>query len=65
MPNGLTRIEADAFQGVAAVSVVIPRSLNSIIGNPCAGSEVRYIYAYGTWLKTWAERNGYTYVQMD
>ncbi len=65
LPSGLTRIEADAFQGIAAVSVVLPRSLNSIIGDPFAGSQVQYIYGYSSGWRYWAERNGYTYLPMD
>ena len=65
LPSGLTSIEADAFQGIAAVSVVFPRSLSSIIGNPFAGSQVQYIYAYSSGWRYWAERNDYTFILLD
>ncbi len=46
LPAGLKSIEADAFCGVSAEAVVIPKSIQTITGNPFAGSEVLYIYGF-------------------
>ena len=56
LPAGLKSIEADAFSGVSAEAVVIPKSIQTITGNPFAGSEVLYIYGFpGTAAQTLAE----------
>lgn len=64
LPAGLTTIEADAFQNIAAVSVQIPASVTGISGNPFAGSAVRYIYGVpGSAAETFANTyDGYTFV---
>ncbi len=46
LPAGLTVIEADAFNGIAAQAVLIPRSIQSISGNPFQDSSVQYIYGF-------------------
>ena len=55
LPADLTAIEADAFYGISAQAVVIPKSVTSISGNPFAGSAVQYIYGFpGTAAETLA-----------
>ncbi len=46
LPAALTGIESEAFAGIAAQAVVIPKSIQSISGNPFAGSAVRYVYGF-------------------
>ncbi len=65
LPVGLTEIEAEAFQGIAAKAVVIPKSVVIISGNPFAASKVIAIYGYNNTWKAWAENNGYIYMPMD
>ncbi len=56
LPASLTSIELDAFCGVSAEAVVIPKSIQTITGNPFAGSDVLYIYGFpGTAAQTLAE----------
>ena len=65
LPAGLTEIEAEAFEGIAAKAVVIPESVVTISGNPFAESKVVVIYGYHDTWKAWAEDNGYTYMPME
>ena len=46
LPSALTSVELDAFVGISAHAVVIPRNIQSITGNPFAGSSVEYIYGF-------------------
>ncbi len=58
LPAALKTIEADAFRGVKAKAVVIPKSIRSIPGNPFADSDVRCIYGFpGTAAETLTENN--------
>ena len=55
LPAALTDIESEAFSGIAAQAVVIPKNIRSISGNPFAGSAVQYIYGFpGTAAETLA-----------
>lgn len=66
LPAGLTAIEAEAFSGISAQAVVIPKSVTSISGNPFAGSSVTTIYGYaGSAAKTLATTYSYTFVTID
>ena len=63
LPAELTTIEADAFSGISAIAVLIPRGVTSIEGNPFDGSSVRYIYGVsGSVAETFATTYGYTFV---
>ena len=56
LPAALTDIESEAFSGIAAQAVVIPKNIRSISGNPFAGSAVQYIYGFpGTMAETLAQ----------
>ena len=56
LPAALTSIEQDAFQGIAAEAVVIPKNIQTISGNPFAESGVLYIYGFpGTAAETLAQ----------
>ena len=65
LPAGLTAIEADAFQGIAAEAALIPASVTDIEGNPFAGSQVQYIFGTpGTVAETFANAKGYIFVSV-
>lgn len=67
LPAALTAIEADAFSGVAAQAVVIPKNIQSISGDPFEGSAVRYIYGFpGTAAETLARNYParYTFISL-
>ena len=56
LPENLTAIEGEAFQGIKAIAVVIPKNIQSISGNPFAGSSVQFIYGFpGTPAETLAQ----------
>ncbi len=66
LPAAMTAIEADAFQGIAAQAVVIPKNVTTISGNPFADSSVRYIFGFpGSAAQTLAESYGFTFVPID
>ncbi len=46
LPSAVKTIEADAFRGIKAKAAVIPKSIQSISGNPFADSDVQYIYGF-------------------
>ncbi len=46
LPANLTVIESEAFSGIAAESVYIPGTVETITGDPFAGAHVKYIYGY-------------------
>ena len=56
LPYGLQVIEEDAFAGIAAAAVLIPESVETIVGDPFVGSQVRYIYGHpGTAAEAFAQ----------
>ena len=59
LPENLTSIEAEAFDGIAAQSIYIPASVNSI-ETGAIPSGVTLLCKKGSWALTWAEANGYT-----
>ena len=66
LPADLTGIESEAFSGISAVAVMIPRSVNDIIGNPFAGSSVQVIYGFpGTAAEALADSFGYAFREID
>ena len=66
LPSALTTIEEDAFSGVAAEAVVIPRNVTSITGNPFAGSSVHVIYGYAdSAAEAFAAANEYYFIMID
>ena len=46
LPAELTKIEADAFRGISAHAVVIPKTVTYFSGNPFAASSVTCIYGF-------------------
>ena len=46
LPLFLTELQSEAFAGVAALAIVIPRSVTSIAGNAFAGSRITLVYGY-------------------
>lgn len=63
LPASLTTLEDEAFAGIAAGSIVIPKTVTSIAGNPFAGSQVTTIYGYpGSAAQTFAAAKGYNFV---
>ena len=51
---------------LSARRVVIPKNVTSIVGNPFAGSSVRFIYGCtGSAAQTFAANNGFIFVKID
>lgn len=46
LPDSLTAIEGEAFDGLGAEAVLIPKGVTGIVGNPFADSGVLYIYGF-------------------
>ena len=66
LPADTAAIEDSAFSGIAARSVVIPKNITRITGNPFAGSKVVFIYGYaGTCAETLAQDYGYSFIAVD
>ena len=65
-PDHLTTIGTEAFSNVDAWSVVIPKTVTSISGNPFAGSSVLVVFGYaGTAAEAFAGSYGYLFVPLD
>ena len=65
LPGDLTEIGADAFIGIQARAVVIPKNVAEITGNPFANSQVQVIYGYeGSAAETFSESFGYCFVPL-
>ncbi|MCR4876490.1 MAG: InlB B-repeat-containing protein [Clostridiales bacterium] len=67
LPAMLTDIGDQAFSGIAAEAVLIPRTVTSVSGNPFAGSSVRYVYGFiGSAAETFAvAADGLAFVPVD
>lgn len=66
LPASLTAIRSGAFTGISAASVVIPKNVTVIAGNPFDGSGVTIIFGYsGSAAETFAERYGYCFIAVD
>ena len=67
LPASLTAIESEAFIGVSAESVFIPRTVEKITGDPFANSKIKRIYGYkGSEAENFAKDNPkYTFVTVD
>ena len=66
LPAALTVIESEAFSGITARAVVIPKTVTSISGNPFSGSSVTTVYGYaGSAAQALAAAQGYTFVTID
>jgi len=65
LPASLTIIEADAFSGIGAQAVIIPKTVTGIEGNPFAGSAVRYIYGFNGIAQDFASAYHYIYIPID
>ncbi len=56
----------EAFSGIAAQAVVIPKTVTAITGNPFADSAVSTVYGYpGTAAQTYANTYGKTFVPLS
>ena len=65
-PENLVEIGSEAFTEVNAWSVVIPKGVTTISGNPFAGSGVQIIFGYpGTAAETFADEYGYLFVSLE
>ena len=66
LPASLTAIGLDAFSGITARAVVIPKNVTSITANPFAGSSVTAVYGYsGSAAETLADSFGYCFIAID
>ncbi len=66
LPDRTRTIESEAFRGIPAGAVIVPRTVNSIAHDAFAGSGIRYVYGYpGTRAETFADAYGYTFVPID
>ena len=66
LPSSLTTISEDAFNGIRAKSIVIPKTVTVISGNPFAGSDVQVIYGYaGSAAETFADEYSYGFIAVD
>ena len=66
LPANLQTIQAEAFSGIKAQAVVIPKTVTSFTGNPFAMSSVVCIYGYfGSAAQSLAATYGYAFVTID
>ena len=67
LPVSLTAIESEAFAGIAAQAVVIPRNVTSIAADAFANSQVTTIYGYTDSAAEafCASHAGFTFVEID
>ncbi len=66
LPSNLTQIEEDAFTGISAPAVVIPKTVKSISGDPFAKSGVVCIYGYfGSAAQALASKYDYPFITID
>ena len=62
VPYGMSTIEEDAFNGIAAEAVFIPETVTAIDGDPFADGHVRYIYGRAGSAAEAFARGKYTFV---
>ena len=66
LPASLTKIDADAFSGIRAEGVVIPKGVTEITGNPFSGSSVQLICGYaGSAAEKFASDYGFDFVAVN
>ena len=65
LPAALTTVEADAFHGVGAEAVIIPKAVTAMEGNPFAGGSVRFIYGFNSTAQEFASVNNYAFILID
>ena len=65
LPAALTTVEADAFHGVGAEAVIIPKAVTAMEGNPFAGGSVRFIYGFNSTAQEFASANNYAFILID
>ena len=66
LPAALTKIDSEAFTGISAKGIVIPKNVTEITGNPFSGSGLTTVYGYpGSAAETFASTYGYYFVSID
>ena len=66
LPSALTKIDSDAFTGISARGIVIPKNVTEITGNPFSNSGLTTVYGYpGTEAETFASDYKYYFVPID
>ncbi len=66
LPSATKRLESEAFAGVSAETVILPKDLKEIAPDAFANSDVRFIYGYANTLaETYAAANGYVFVPIQ
>jgi hypothetical protein len=66
LPAALSAVESEAFSGVAAQAVIVPRSVTYIAYDAFYLSGVQYIYGFpGTRAETFAAAYGFTFVPIN
>ena len=65
LPDALTTIESEAFRDISALTVVIPKNVQTIASNAFEDSDVMYVYGFpGTAAETWADGNALTFFSL-
>ena len=66
LPSATERLESEAFAGVSAEAVILPKTLKEIAPDAFANSDVRFIYGHANTLaETYAAANGYVFVPIQ
>ena len=66
LPAALTKIDSEAFTGLSAKGIMIPKNVTEITGNPFSGSGLTTVYGYpGSAAETFADAYGYIFVPID
>lgn len=66
LPASLQALEDEAFSGIGAIAVVIPKGVITVTGDPFSDSSVRIIYGYAdSEAEILANAYGYTFVEID
>ena len=66
LPSATKRLESEAFAGVSAEAVILPKDMKEIAPDAFANSEVRYIYGHANTLaETYAAANGFIFVPIQ
>lgn len=66
LPSGITIVGSEAFAGVSARTVIVPKSISGIADDAFDLSHVEYIYGYaGTFAEAFADACGFSFVPID
>ena len=65
LPNMLTTVESEAFAGVKAYAVAVPRGV-TFIADDAFPSRIEYVLGFpGTYAETWASTHGMVFIEID